>query len=1046
MFNFLVTNSLRHRQIVLFLAALVVAYGLFTLPRVPVDVFPDLTKPIVTVQTEAEGMAPQEVELLVTRHIEAAMNGLPGVGRVRSVSGIGLSIVYVEFDWGTEIYRNRQLVTEKLAGIRDRLPRTAVASLGSINSIMGEILLIAVTGPTLSPMDLREVADFTIRPQILAIPGVAQVIPIGGEVRQFQVSPNTVAMKILEVTPEQLETAIRSFGTNSGGGFVDQHGSEYLIRNVGETLDLEQLKNIAVATHRGRTILLHELAEVSFAPRTKRGEAGFNGAPAIIMSVQKMPTADTLPLTRTIEAELAALQKTLPQGVKATHIQFRQATFIETSIANVKSVLIEAAIVVAIVLILFLMNWRATIISLAAIPISILVTVLIFSIFGLTINTMTLGGLAIAIGELVDDAVVDVENILRRLKNNAERTVPLPVLSVIAAASREVRSGIVYATFIIILVFVPLFALTGVEGRLFTPLGIAYIVSILASLVTAITVTPALAYYLLQHTRTGAHKDSALVRVLKAGNRRLLGWAFDHPHTIVLPIITAVFLAAAGASLLPRAFLPPFNEGTLLVGMQYNPGISLAESHRLGFVAERLVMTVPEVASVGRRTGRAELDSHAEGVQASELDIDLHRSHRPKEQVFEEIRDKLSVLPVSVALGQPISHRIDHMLSGVRAALAIKIFGADLDVLRTLADQLDKRLKGVKGLVDLNVEKQTLIPQIRVRVINEDAALYGLSAAQVMNSVEALSNGRIVSTVSYGVRRFDVVLRLADDDRQTHALGDLLIQTPTGFVPLRYVAEVGETVGPNQILRENGQRRILLFGNSDGVRDMAAIVDDVNRVIADMQLPAGYVIRLDGTFRAQEQATRTIGLLSLVSLALIFLVLYSRYKSGVLATIVLMNIPLALIGSVVALWIAGQPLSVASMIGFITLAGITARNGILKISHYINLALNEGETFGRQLVIRGSLERLTPVLMTALAAGLALVPLLIGSDQPGREILHPVAVTIFGGLISATIIDTVLTPLLFLRFGREPLEALVAERAEANTKAEAGLAGASEAY
>ena len=449
-------------------------------------------------------------------------------------------------------------------------------------------------------------------------------------------------MKVLEVTPEQLEMAIRSFGTNSGGGFVDQHGSEYLIRNVGETLDLDQLKNIAVATHRGRAILLHELADVSFAPRTKRGEAGFNGAPAIIMSVQKMPAADTLPLTQTIEAELAALQKTLPQGVKATHIQFRQATFIETSIANVKTVLVEAAIVVAVVLILFLMNWRATVISLTAIPISILVTILIFSAVGLTINTMTLGGLAIAIGELVDDAVVDVENILRRLKNNTERAIPLPVLGIIAAASREVRSGIVYATFIIILVFVPLFALTGVEGRLFTPLGIAYIVSILASLVTAITVTPVLAYFLLRKTQTGTQKDSAMVRVLKAGNQRLLNWAFDHPRIVVMPIIAAVFLSAAGATLLPRAFLPPFNEGTLLVGMQYNPGISLAESHRLGFVAERLVLTVPEVVSVGRRTGRAELDSHAEGVQASELDIDLHRSQRPKEAVYDEIREKLS--------------------------------------------------------------------------------------------------------------------------------------------------------------------------------------------------------------------------------------------------------------------------------------------------------------------------------------------------------------------------------------------------------------------
>ncbi len=860
MFNILVTASLRHRLIVLFVAALLVGYGMMMLPRVPMDVFPDLTKPIVTVQTEADGMAPQEVELLVTRHIETAMNGLPGVGRVRSVSGVGLSIVYVEFDWGTEIYRNRQLVTEKLGGIRDRLPRNAVASLGGINSIMGEIMLVALTGPKLSPMELREIADFTIRPQLLAIPGVAQVIPIGGEVRQFQISPSPVAMKTLGVTPETLEAAVRNFGMNFGGGFVDQHGSEFLIRNVGDAVDLQQLRNVAVAQHGGRTILLNEIADISFAPRVKRGEAGYNGAPSIIMSIQKMPTADTLPLTAAVEAELAALQRTLPDGVNATNIQFRQATFIERSIENVKSVLIEAAAVVAIVLVLFLLNWRATVISLTAIPISILVTVLVFSIFGLTINTMTLGGLAIAIGELVDDAVVDVENILRRLKNNSQLPQPLPAIQVIATASREVRSGIVYATFIIVLVFVPLFALSGVEGRLFTPLGVAYIVSILASLLTAITVTPVLSYYLLRNTRVSVHKDTAIVRELKAGNSSLLRWAFDHPRTVVLPIVGAVALASVGAALLPRAFLPPFNEGTLLVGMQYNPGISLAESHRLGFAAERLVMTVPEVKSVGRRTGRAELDSHAEGVHASELDIDLERSTRPKEAVFEDIREKLSVLPVSVALGQPISHRIDHMLSGVRAAIAIKIFGPDLDVLRTLADNLNTRLKAVRGLVDLNVEKQTLIPQIRVRATAENAAIYGLSPAQVTSAIEGLSNGRVVSQVSDGLRRFDVVVRLSDENRSTRALGDVLIPTPTGYVPLHYVASVDETVGPNQILRENGHRRILLFGNGDGVRDMAAIVEDVRRITSEMDLPSGYVIRVDGTFQAQEQATRTIAL------------------------------------------------------------------------------------------------------------------------------------------------------------------------------------------
>jgi HME family heavy-metal exporter len=642
---------------------------------------------------------------------------------------------------------------------------------------------------------------------------------------------------------------------------------------------------------------------------------------------------------------------------------------------------------------------------------------------------MTLGGLAIAIGELVDDAVVDVENILRRLKENRELPVPRPVLEVIAAASQEVRSGIVYATMIIILVFIPLFALAGIEGRLFAPLGVAYIVSILASLVTSITVTPVLAYYLLSGSTKGHERDSFVVRTLKRGNAALLRWAFAHRGLLFTTILIGVGAAAYAATLLPRTFLPPFNEGTLVVSLQYNPGISLAESHRLGLLAEQLVLKVPEVKSVGRRTGRAELDEHAEGVHSSEVDIDLHRSERPKEAVYADIRAALSLLPVSVNIGQPIGHRLDHMLSGVRAQIALKIYGEDLDTIRTLAEGLRERLGTVPGLVDLQIEKQVRIPQLRVDVDYEKAALYGLTPAAVTQALETMSNGRTVSQIVEGNRRYDVVMRLSDQDRSTTGLEDLLIATPTGHVPLRMIAQVQETDGPNQIQRENGQRRIAVYGNGDGQRDMAAIIADIRRVVAEAPLPQGYVTRLEGTFQAQEEATFRIGLLSLVSLAMIFVVLYSRYQSSVLALIIMGNIPLALIGSVVALNIAGQPLSVASMVGFITLAGISARNGILKVSHYINLALYEGEHFGRDLVIRGSLERLTPVLMTALSAGLALIPLLVGADEPGREILHPVAVTIFGGLVSATLIDTFLTPVLFLTFGRKPLERIQASRA-----------------
>jgi HME family heavy-metal exporter len=1036
MFAAIVRSSLSNRLFVLAAAAMLIAYGLFTLPRIAIDVFPDINRPTVNILTEAEGLAPQEVEQLVTFPIETAMNGMPGVIRVRSVSGVGLSVVYVEFDWSVDVYRARQLISERLALIREQLPQTVNPQMGPVTSIMGEIMLVALTSTQSSPMEVREIADFVVRPRLLAIPGVAQVIPIGGEVRQYRVTPNIAAMRALDITSDQIAQAVTRFGTNSGGGFVDQHGREYLIRNVALTRRIDDLGNTVVTTRDGQPILLKQVAQVDFAPRVKRGDAGYNGKPAVIISVQKQPAADTVALTRTIEEALNDVQRTLP-AVSVTNVQFRQATFIETSISNVRRVLVEAAVVVAVVLFLFLMNARATFVSLTAIPVSILTTVLVFSAFGLTINTMTLGGLAIAIGELVDDAVVDVENILRRLRQNASLTEPRPVLEVIANASQEVRSGIVYATAIVVLVFVPLFALPGIEGRLFTPLGIAYIVSILASLLTSITVTPVLASYLLAGRRLAHTGDSFVVRYLKEGNRRLLAWAFGHQRLVLGAVAVAVVIAGYAATLLPRSFLPPFNEGTLVLSLQYNPGIALAESHRLGLVAERLLAEVPEVKSVGRRTGRAELDEHAEGVHFSEIDVDLNRSSRLKTEIYADIRERLSALPASVAIGQPISHRLDHLQSGVRAQVVLKIFGPDIDGLRQLADTARQRLVAVPGLVDLQVEKQVLIPQVRVQIDHARAALYGLTPAAITNALDAMSNGRRVSQIVDGNRRFDVVMRLSDQDRSTTGLRDLLIPAANGFVPLSALAEVVETDGPNQIQRENTQRRIVVYGNSDGRRDMAAIAADIRRILAEMTWPQGYTTHLEGTFQAREEAALRIGALSLVSLFLIFIVLYSRYQSAVLALIIMGGIPMALVGSVLALAVAGQPLSVASMIGFITLAGISARNGILKISHYINLALREGETFGTDLIVRGSLERLSPVLMTALCAGLALTPLLFGADEPGREILHPVAVTIFGGLLSATLLDTFVTPLLFYQFGRKPLQRLTAKHAGTLTPAEA---------
>ena len=1028
MFDTIIRASLSHRLFVLIGAIALTIYGLATLRQLPVDVFPDLNRPTVTLIAEVEGLAPEEVELLVTYPIETAMNGMPGVTRVRSVSGVGLSVVYVEFDWSSEIYRARQQVAERLQLVREQLPKNVAAQMGPVSSVMGEIMLIAMSSTTVDPMTLRELADFTVRPQILAVPGVAQVIPIGGEVRQYRVVPDPRRMTSLDVSFEAIENALKQFGANTGGGFVDLKAREVLIRNIGRTTKIDDLRNLVVAYREGHVVSLSQVADVEFAARAKRGDAGFNGKPGVILAVQKQPDADTVSITRQIEAMLPQLQRVMPAGVRTTDVQFRQASFIETAIDNLLRVLIEALVCVAFVLFVFLLNWQTTLISLVAIPLSVLSTLVVFHLMGLSINTMTLGGLAIAIGALVDDAVVNVENIYRRLglHRAAAGRDRRSTLEVIAQAATEVRSGIVYATVIIVLVFLPVFALSGIEGRLFTPLGIAFIVSILASLLVSLTVTPVLCYWLLPRMRNLAEHDTGLVRILKRWQKAGLEWCFERPAFVIgLPAVAVCIAILAGAAL-PRAFLPTFNEGTVLVSVVLQPGISLAESNRIGRLAEEIIAEVPEVRSVGRRTGRAELDEHAEGVHNSELDVDLRTSARSREEVLADIRKRLSVLPTSITVGQPIAHRLDHMLSGVRAQIALKIYGDDYDTLRGLAADLEARLKSIPGVVDLQTEKQVRIPQMQVRIDYAKAALYGLNPSQVTEALEALSNGLVVSQIIDQSKRFDVVMRLSDADRSTRALGDMLIESPAGRIPLASIAEVVETDGPNQIQRENGRRRIAVFANTDG-SNMGEVVASIRATIAATALPQGYYANLEGQFEAQEEASRMIGLLSAVSLLLIFIVLYTRYRSAVLALIIMGNVPLALIGSVAALWIAGQPFSVASAIGFITLAGIATRNGILKISHYVNLALFEGESFGRQLVLRGTLERLTPVLMTALAAGIALVPLLVDADQPGKEILHPVAVTIFGGLVSATLIDAFLTPTLFLLLGRKPLERLQTE-------------------
>jgi HME family heavy-metal exporter len=664
---------------------------------------------------------------------------------------------------------------------------------------------------------------------------------------------------------------------------------------------------------------------------------------------------------------------------------------------------------------------------LLAIPISILVTILVFQFFGFTINTMTLGGLAIATGELVDDAVVDVENIQRRLKQNRQNGNQIPILKVIADASQEVRSGIVYATTIIVLVFVPLFALSGIEGRLFAPLGVAYIISIVASLLTAVTVTPVLASYLLPKMKNLEQRESFVVRFLKWVNKGVLTIAFRWSLVPIVASFFAVIVAVLSATTLPKSFLPPFNEGSLTVGFLLQPGVSLEQSNSLGQLAEKRIMQVPEVLQVGRRTGRAELDEHAEGVHSSEIDVDLKPSDRSRDKVIEDIRSKLVGLPVSTNVGQPISHRLDHLLSGIRAEIALKLFGDDLDTLRSLAEQLRVRISDVKGIVDLQVERQVQIPQIQVVTNYERARNYGISPSHSAQSLGQITEGRVLGEIIDGPRRFDLVLRSGDADRTKDGLSNLLIQTKQGTVPVSLIADVAETEGPNQVLRENGQRRIAVFGNTDG-SDIATVVKDIRSSIESFELPPGYTVALEGTFKAREEATRLIALLAMISLSLIFIVLYTRYKSVALSLIIIGNVPLALIGSVAALHLSGQPLSLATMIGFITLAGIITRNGILKISHYINLVLHEGESFGTKMVLRGSQERLVPVLMTALSAGIALIPLVLGAGEPGKEILHPVAVVILGGLLSATLIDAVLTPILFLYFGKNSIDRLLQEQ------------------
>ncbi len=1032
MLNGLILFSLRHRLFIVLAAVAVLLYGGWAVTRLPVDVFPDLNRPTVTVMTEAGGLSPEEVEALVTRPIEVAMNGAPGVRRVRSSSGVGLSVVYVEFDWGTDIYRDRQLVAERLQVAREGLPRDATPQLAPVSSIMGEILLLGVQseGDRTSPLELRSLADWVIRQRLLTIPGIAQVTVMGGGVKQVQVLVDPEKLLALGLTLEEVERAAGLAQGNTTGGFVTRGGREYLVRNLARSASVEELAATVVAVRGGVPVPLSQVAEVKAGAAVKRGDGGMNGRPAIILAVQKQPGASTLELTAKVKAAVWELQRTLPTDVHVATL-FEQGSFIEAAIGNVEEALRDGAILVVLVLFLFLANLRTTAITLTAIPLSFVITALVMDAFGLSLNTLTLGGLAVAIGELVDDAIVDVENVHRRLKENRQKERPEPALRVIYQASSEVRNSIVFATLIVVLVFLPLFAMGGIEGRLFAPLGVAYIVSILASLLVSLTVTPVLCAYLLPKARFLEKGDSALVRALKKRARRVYEVSLAHPGMVMASAAVLVLAAAATVPFLGSSFLPQFNEGTATVNVLAPPGTSLEESNRLGLLAERLIASVPEVHTVGRRTGRAEQDEHAEGVHYSELDVDFKEGGRPRGEVLADIRARLARLPgVSVSVGQPISHRLDHLLSGIRAQVAVKIFGQDLDALRAKAEEVRQVMAGVPGIVDLQVEQQTLIPQLQVRLKREEAARLGVQPGAMAEQLERAFNGVVVGQVLEGQRTFDVLVRYDDSARESaESFRRALVDTPSGArVPVSAVAEVMETRGPNLINHDHLQRRVVVMANVAG-RDLGSAVDEVRaQVAARVQQPVGISIGYEGQFESQQSATRLIALLSLVSLAGMFLVLYSHFRSVRLVLQVMLNIPLALVGSVAAVLLTDRTLSVATLVGFITLCGIASRNTIMMISHYLYLVEVEGERFGPEMVVRGSLERLVPVMMTALTAGLALVPLALAAGAPGKEILHPVAVVILGGLVSSTLLDMVVTPAVFYRFGRPALEKYLARK------------------
>ncbi len=1019
--NGIIRFSLNNRMVILVIAALCLVAGIYSTMHTEVDVFPDLNAPTVVVMTEAEGMAPEEVERLVTFPIETAVNGATNVRRVRSSSATGFSIVNIEFDWGTDIYKARQIVSEKIAMVGADLPENVGnPTLGPQASILGELMIIGLTADTTSMQDLRTIADWTIRPRLLSTGGVAQVAVMGGDIKEYQILIDPSKMRRHGVSMDEVIYAVKGMNQNASGGTLYEYGNEYIVRGLLSTNDIDELKKAVVKTsENGLPITLDAVADVRIGPKTPvLGVASNDGKPAVLLTVTKQPNTNTLALTGRLDNALDELKANLPADVKVNSRIFRQSRFIESSLDNVKQSLIEGAIFVIIVLFIFLMNWRTTVISLVSIPLSIVASLLAIRWMGLTINTMSLGGIAIAIGSLVDDSIVDVENVFKRLRQNREKPEGEreSIVKVVYEASKEVRMPMLNSTLIIIASFLPLFFLSGMEGRMLKPLGITFIISLMASTLVALTVTPVLSSFMLgsqNSDKTG--REPALVRWLKKYYGKALNWSLGHKKTILCGVGALLVAAVVMFFTLGGSFLPAFNEGSFTISVSTVPGISLEESDRMGRTAEKLLLSIPEIKTVGRKTGRAELDEHAFGVNSSEFECPFELGRKTRKELTEEVRQKLAVLPgVNIEIGGPISHRIDAMLSGTKANIAIKLFGSDLNKMYEIGQKIKNSISGVEGIADINVEQQVERPELNITPKREMLARYGISLPEFAEVVRVMMEGEVVSTVYEGNRSFDLTLKVNDDARSSiERISDLTIDTGDGKkVPLSYVADIKSAAGPNTINRENVSRKLVVSCNATG-GELAKAVGAIREKIAEnIELPEGYHIEYGGQFESEERASKTIALVSIFSIFIIFMLLYGEFKNISQSLVVLLNLPLALIGGVFAIFFTDGILSIPAIIGFISLFGIATRNGMLLIDRY-NVLASQGHS-REEAVMIGSLDRLNPILMTAITSALALLPLALGGDLPGNEIQSPMAKVILGGLFSSTLLNGFVVPVIYL--------------------------------